>query len=148
MDIENKISKKIRRKDKKMCEMTFIPAGLSNPKIQKVKNTPTEILAWMPKRNEFEFEYDNDAEQLIAELTFAENEPEDDLKLKFKILDIYNKRLDEREKRKNFVVKRGLLDLKTLTLLDRNYSKEEKDICQLLKPLARFNSPEEHEELI
>ncbi len=102
----------------------------------------------MPKRNEFEFEYDNDAEQLIAELTFADNEPEDDLKLKYKILDIYNKRLDEREKRKNFVVNRGLLDLKCLTLLDRNYSKEEKDICQLLKPLARFNTFEEHEELV
>jgi len=46
------------------------------------------------------------------------------------------------------VVERGLLELKTLTLMDRNYSKEEKDIYQLLKPLARFNSKEEHEELI
>ncbi len=45
-------------------------------------------------------------------------------------------------------MERGLLDLKTLTLLDRNYSKEEKDIYELLKPIARFNSPKEHEELI
>jgi len=63
-------------------------------------------------------------------------------------LEIYNKRLEERRKRKQFVVERGLLDLKTLTLLDRNYSKEEKDIYELLKPIARFNSPKEHEELI
>ena len=55
-----------------------------------VKNTPAEILAYMPKRNEFEFEYDNDAEQIIAELSFRENEAEDDKKLKLKILDIYN----------------------------------------------------------
>jgi len=50
----------------------------------------------MPKRNEFEFEYDNDAEQIIAELTFGENESSSDLELKYKILDIYNDRLDER----------------------------------------------------
>ena len=94
----------------------------------------------MPKRNEFEFEYDNDAEQIIAELSFRENETEADLKLKFQILDIYNQRLSERQKRKDFVLKRGFLDLKTLTLFDRNYTKEEKDIITLLKPLARFNS--------
>jgi len=30
--------------------------------------------------------------------------------MKFKILDIYNARLDERIKRKNFVIERDLLD--------------------------------------
>ena len=36
MDIESKTpnqKKKLRRKDKKMSEITFKPAGLSNPKI-------------------------------------------------------------------------------------------------------------------
>jgi len=56
-----------------MRDSQFIPAGLNNPKLKKIKNTPKEILAWMPKRNEFEFEYDNDAEQLIAELSFRED---------------------------------------------------------------------------
>ena len=61
-------------------------------------------------------------------MKFIDNEPEKDKKLKLNVLDIYNKRLEEREKRKKFVVERGLLDLNTLTLLDKNYSKEEKDI--------------------
>ena len=46
------------------------------------------------------------------------------------------------------MISRGFLDLKTLTLFDRNYTKEEKDIITLLKPLARFNSQEEHVQLI
>ena len=61
-------------------------------------------------------------------MNFKQEENATDKELKFKVLDIYNKRLEEREKRKKFVVERGLLDLKTLTLLDRNYTKEEKDI--------------------
>ena len=52
-----------------------------------------------------------------------ENEPKQDRDLKLKVLDIYNRRLDERVKRKEFVIERGLLDLRRLTLTDRSYSK-------------------------
>jgi len=83
-------------KEVKNLQTKFIPANVKNKKILPIKNTPKDVLAYMPKRNEFEFEYDNDAEQIIAELTFGENESSSDLELKYKILDIYNDRLDER----------------------------------------------------
>jgi len=65
-----------------------------------------------------------------------------------KILEIYNIRLDERIKRKNFVIERDMLDLKKQNLLDRVRTKEEKEIYNLLKVFARFNTPEEHEKLV
>jgi len=65
-----------------------------------------------------------------------------------KILDIYNIRLDERIKRKNFVIERDMLDLKKQNTLDRIRTKEEKEIYNLLKIFARFNTPEEHEKLV
>ena len=43
-------------------------------------------------------------------MEFNEEDKEIEVNMKYKILDIYNSRLDERIKRKEFVVERGLLD--------------------------------------
>jgi transcriptional adapter 2-alpha len=66
----------------------------------------------MPLRGDFDIEYDNDAELLLAEMEFNDDDKESELKMKYKLLEIYNARLDERIKRKKFVIERGLLDLK------------------------------------
>lgn len=44
--------------------------------------------------------------------------------MKYKIIDIYNLRLDERNKRKDFVIERDMLNLQRLTVLDKTLSKE------------------------
>lgn len=45
-----------------------------------------------PKRQEFDIEYDNDAEQLLAEMEFKDTDTEDERELKLRILRIYSKR--------------------------------------------------------
>jgi len=114
----------------------------------------------MPKRKDFDVEFDNDAELLLAEMEFngkpnnslifisKENETKEELEMKYKILDIYNLRIEERNKRKDFVIDRDLLNLQRLTILDKTLSKEQKEIYNLMKPFARFNSPDEHEKLV
>lgn len=77
-----------------------------------------------------------------------DNDTEEEVELKKKILDIYNKRLDERNKRKDFVVQRGLLDIRKQNQLDRLRTKDEREIYNMLKPFARFHSEEEHEKLV
>jgi len=67
---------------------------------------------------------------------------------KMKILEVYNLRLDERIKRKKFVIERDLLDLKKQNMLDLMRTKEEKEVRNLLKVFARFHSADEHEKLI
>lgn len=107
-----------------------------------------EIVGFMPLRGDFDCEYDNDAELLLAEMEFAEDDSPEEIELKYRILEIYNKRLDQRIKRKQFVIQHGLLNIRKQTTLDRLRSKEEKEIYNSLKPFARFSTPEDHEKLI
>jgi transcriptional adapter 2-alpha len=55
-----------------------------------------------------------------------------------KIFDIYNARLDERIKRKKFVIERNLLDFQKQSMIEKSRTKEEKEIYNLLRPFARF----------
>ena len=98
----------------------------------------------MPKRGEFEVEYDNDAELLLAEMEFNDDDTAEEQAMKFKLLDIYNYKLNERAKRKEFVIKRNLLDIKYQTNLEKNRTKDEKEIYNMMKVFARFNTPEDH----
>jgi len=102
----------------------------------------------MPNRGDFDIEYDNDAELLLAEMEFNDDDKENELQMKYKLLNIYNTRLDERLKRKKFVIERGLLDLKKQNLFDKTRTKEEKEIYNMMKVFARFNTPEDHEKLV
>ena len=76
-----------------------------------------------------------------------DDKPEE-ITLKQKILEIYNLRLDERIKRKDFVKEKDMLNFKKQNAFDRNRTKEEKEIYNILKIFARFNSQQEHEELV
>lgn len=64
--------------------------------------------------------------------------------MKFRLIDIYNHKLDERLKRKEFVITRGLLDLKEQMRQEKLRTKEEKEIYNMMKVFARFSSAKEH----
>ncbi|CAI9783986.1 unnamed protein product [Fraxinus pennsylvanica] len=68
-----------------------------------------ELSGYNPKRQEFETEYDNDAEQLLADMEFKETDTQEERELKSRVLRIYSKRLDERKRRKDFILERNLL---------------------------------------
>lgn len=46
------------------------------------------------------------------------------------------------------MITRGLLDLKEQIRLDRSRTKEEKEIYNMLKVFARFNTADDHERLV
>lgn len=97
------------------------------------------------KRQEFEIEYDNDAEQLLADMEFKNSDTDAERELKLRVLRIYSKRLDERKRRKDFILERNLLYPDPF---EKNLSPEEKQIYQRYKVFMRFHSKEEHEELL
>ena len=105
-------------------------------------------MGYMPKRGDFEVEYDNEAELLLAEMEFNDDDTEEEREMKFKILEIYNYRLSERIKRKDFVISRELLNVKLQSQLEKSRGKEEREIHNMLKPFARFNTIEDHEKLV
>lgn len=52
----------------------------------------TELSGYNFKRQEFEIEYDNDAEQLLADMEFKDSDTDAERELKLRVLRIYSKR--------------------------------------------------------
>lgn len=66
--------------------------------IYKGKETISEesekslMMGYNSKRHEFEVEYDNEAEELVAEMDFKDNDTKQERELKLRVLRIYAKR--------------------------------------------------------
>ncbi|XP_076887654.1 transcriptional adapter ADA2-like isoform X2 [Bidens hawaiensis] len=105
----------------------------------------TEISGYNFKRQEFEVEYDNDAEQLLADMEFKDTDTDPERELKLRVLRIYSKRLDERKRRKDFILERNLLYGDPF---EQGLSVEEKEIYRRYRVFMRFHTKEEHEELL
>ncbi|KAL4588920.1 hypothetical protein LXL04_001820 [Taraxacum kok-saghyz] len=105
----------------------------------------TELSGYNFKRQEFEIEYDNDAEQLLADMEFKEADTDAERELKLRVLRIYSKRLDERKRRKDFILERNLLYADPF---EQGLSLEEKEICRRYRVFMRFHTKEEHQELL
>ncbi|KAK9924351.1 hypothetical protein M0R45_032726 [Rubus argutus] len=105
----------------------------------------TELSGYNYKRQEFEIEYDNDAEQILADMEFQDTDTDADRELKLRVLHVYGKRLDERKRRKDFVLERNLLYPDPL---EKNLSPEVREIYQRFKVFMRFHSNEDHKELL
>lgn len=52
----------------------------------------TELSGYNFKRQEFEIEYDNDAEQVLADMEFRDTDGDAERELKLRVLRIYSKR--------------------------------------------------------
>ncbi|MED6159748.1 hypothetical protein PIB30_045142 [Stylosanthes scabra] len=120
--------------------------GEKKPKLSgKVKPSVTELSGYSFKREEFEIEYDNDAEQVLADMEFKDTDTEAEREMKLQVLRIYSRRLDERKRRKNFILERNLLYPDPF---EKTLSPEEVEICHHYKVLERFHSKEEHIEFL
>ncbi|GAQ80026.1 histone acetyltransferase complex component [Klebsormidium nitens] len=126
--------------------------GGKKPKLSegeiKAGTVGAEQTGYHAKRNEFDPEYDNDAEVPLAEMEFKETDTEAERDLKIKMLEIYNHRLDERRRRKEFILERGLLNLKKQQALDRKRTREERELYNRARVFARFTTQEEIDELV
>ncbi|XP_021895421.1 transcriptional adapter ADA2a-like [Carica papaya] len=78
-------------------------------------------------------------------MEFKNSDTDAERELKLRVLRIYSKRLDERKRRKDFILERNLLYPDPF---EKNLSPEEKQIYQRYKVFMRFHSKEEHEELL
>ncbi|KEP66166.1 UNVERIFIED_CONTAM: AP2 domain transcription factor APVIIb-1/ADA2-B [Hammondia hammondi] len=105
------------------------------------------IQGYLPLRGDFDVEYDNHAEALLADMTIEPHESPSEKALKLSIVEAYNCRLDERIYRKRTILWRHWDDPKianrekTGPLLERRY-------WQQLKPVQRFHNDSEHIALI
>lgn len=120
--------------------------GIKQPKFSD--NEPVPISGssgYNAKRHEFDPEYDTDAEKSLAEMEFKETDSELDRALKLRVIRIYLSRIDERKRRKDFIIERKLL---YPNAFEKDLAEEDRDVYQRFKVFMRFLSQEEYEGLI
>ncbi|CEG44213.1 transcriptional adapter 2 [Plasmopara halstedii] len=140
--------------DKTRTNTETKPAEINTNTENGVKNLPGEkggpcqLAGYMPLRGDFDVEYDNEAEMILADMEFSDTDHPTERELKLKVIQIYNQKLEKRNERKNFVVERGLLDYKLHQHTERKRAKEERELIAQLRPFARFQTPEEHDNFV
>jgi hypothetical protein len=107
-----------------------------------------ELAGFMPRRGDFDVEWENDAEQAVADMEFIAGESEEDKHLKLQVLAIYNSRLHERERRKEFVLSRKLWDYRKLHQAHQKLPRDERDLVHRMRLFERFHTPAEHQKFI
>mmetsp|Transcript_30341 Transcript_30341/g.76460 ORF Transcript_30341/g.76460 Transcript_30341/m.76460 type:complete len:612 (-) Transcript_30341:102-1937(-) len=113
-----------------------------------VGDNTVEVTGYHKKRDEFDPEYDNEAELMVSELEFPKNETEAERKLKLRLLDIYNMRLDERDRRKAYILERGLLNVKAQQAAEKKLGPVEVMLHSQLRVFARYHSASEHARMV
>ena len=107
-----------------------------------------DLAGYMPKRGEFEYEHDNDAEQLLVHMSFNEDDTPLEREMKLATLHMYNQRLDERERQRKFIVENQLMDLKKMGARDRRRTKEDKDIYRRVRKVLQFSDNDQLEDFV
>jgi transcriptional adapter 2-alpha len=159
--INRKINKLNKEKENKLKEKIKLNPGLiplssseniTNNRSRVIKNrknkkdnknnamlqTASEILGFWPKREEFDVEYENDCELDLSELEFLDTDSKEEYERKMKIIKIYNVFLDERYKRRKFVIDRHFFDVKKQFTYERKLNKDDREIYNCLKPFLKY----------
>ncbi|XP_022101292.1 transcriptional adapter 2-beta-like isoform X2 [Acanthaster planci] len=120
-------------------------------------------LGYMPLRDDFEREHDNDAETLVSNLAVTNEDDDLDITLKLIHVEIYTSRLKERQRRKKIARDFGIItaalsstatkakdqkDQKSASTQapKRRPSKEETELKEKMRALAQFMTGKEQDE--
>lgn len=107
-----------------------------------------DAAGWMEKRQDFVYEWDNEAEEIIGDMEVTEDDTKADKDLRSQVLEIYAHKLSEREKRKQFVLERGLTDFKGYQAAEKKRPKEERELRDKLRVFMRFLPQQEMDKFI
>ena len=112
-------------------------------------------LDYMPLPDDYEIEYDQDAETLISGLSVNYDDDDVEIELKRAHVDMYVRKLRERQRRKNIARDYNLVpaflgkDKKEKErAARRKVTKEEKELRLKLRPLYQFMSCKEFNDLL
>jgi transcriptional adapter 2-alpha len=107
---------------RKPTPIVFI-AGEDPPRPAPGSQLFCDMAGYMAGRGDFIAEYDNYAELDLKDVSFSEEDEEVDTELKLAVLDVYNRRLKERQRRKQIVKRYGLLNMRRTLRCWQDYSR-------------------------
>ncbi|KAK8397042.1 hypothetical protein O3P69_005201 [Scylla paramamosain] len=123
---------------------------------QPLSSEENTILGYMPHRDDFEREWDNDAETTIAPLFIHPVDDEEvDMALKLAQVDMYMRRLRERSRRKRVVRDFQIVpqffkkEKEKVQVPPKKKSKDDRDsLAEKLRSVSQFQTASEHNNLI
>lgn len=93
---------------------------------------------FFPKRGEFEVEWDDTAEDVIADLEVEPNDTMEEINMKLRLIEIYNERLGERERIKSLLLSRNLLNFSELQSAIDVMPVDQQQVARWIKRFARL----------
>lgn len=119
--------------------------GVSVPDPGNGARTP--LVGYMPFREDMEVEFDDNAEQLIADLAINDTDTDEEKRLKFRLVEIYNQRLKKREEMKHLMIARNLVNPNSLRIGERRATRDEKELIARLQIFSRLLTKEQYNKL-
>ena len=98
----------------------------------------SDLPGFLRQRVDFDIEFDDSAELILADLEFSESDTQDDLAYKLAALRSYTERIYLRESVKTFAVRNDLLNYQDQANSQRYRTAEESDLRGKLRPFQRF----------
>jgi len=122
-------------------------------KFETLTSAPSrhEVMGYMPGRLEFENEFFNEADDRVKDMLFDDDPYSEDpgeVDLKLAVLDIYNHNLTKRAEKKRVIFEHGFLDYKKKQQWEKRWTKDDRDIINKSKPLARLQNAQDYETLV
>ena len=135
--------------ERRAQNMAGYEAKVLPPRLEDIKNMHgAELAGYMPRRGDFDMEWQNEAEKTIAEMEFSSDDTKADQDLKLAVVRILNSKLDEREKRKQFIIDHRLLNYRENQEEMWKREPDERHLVQRMRLFARFHTHKEHESFV
>ena len=108
-----------------------------------------DLVGFMPLRGEYDTEWEDEYEKYIADVEFLPTDTPDERAHKLQVLAAYNRILDERQRRRDFVQAHEVIERAARHhSMDRRLSREERQFRVASRPYAQHTSVDEHEGLM
>lgn len=98
----------------------------------------TKVTGFMPKRFDLEVDYDDHAENLIADLVINPTDTDEEKDLKARLIEIYDQRLQRRDAARLFIQQKQMLNFSSLRCTDRRAPRDEKELSARLQVFSRL----------
>ena len=141
------------RKKQRIDDRRAASKGAIQAKFETLTSAPSrhEVAGYMPGRLEFETEFFNEADERVKDMIFDDDPSAEDpgeVDLKLAVLDIYNHNLTKRAEKKRVIFEHGFLEHKKKQQWEKRWTKDERDIINKTKPLARLQDAADYDVLV
>ncbi|KAG0306029.1 Transcriptional adapter ada2 [Dissophora globulifera] len=137
-----------RKRQRLAMRVNRVPAPVKAQKPMTSQPANHDISGYMPGRLEFETEYENEAEQVVKDMVFGEEDLAEEVDLKLMVLEIYNSKLNKRMERRKFVFERGFLDYKKNQSVEKKRSAKERDIINSVRVFAQIQTNDDYKKFV